>query len=148
MQGCFSYLGAALRRKLLNRGKWYSGSPGERLTTEGQAVSQLIFLAKGTAVIESAGQVVAVCDPGSFIGEMTIISGTPATGSAILTERSRYWAIDAASLRALVLAKPEFAHALETAFARSMRGKLVRSNRFIVESGGVRSHHTAPGNAT
>jgi len=71
----------------------------------------------------------------------------PATGSAILTEPSRYWAVDAAALRALVLANPEFAHALESAFARSMRNKLVRSNRFIVESGGVRSQHVASGGA-
>jgi len=60
MQGCFSDRGAALRRKLLNRGEWFSGNPGERLTTEGQTVSRLIFIAKGAAAIESAGQVVAV----------------------------------------------------------------------------------------
>jgi CRP-like cAMP-binding protein len=148
MQGCFSDLSPGLRRKLLNRGSWKSGEPGARLTNEGEPVSQLIFLAKGSAVIQSGEQVVAVCDAGSFIGEMTVITGDPATGSAVLTEPSRYWAIDAVALRALVAGKPEFGHALEAAFSRSMRGKLVRSNRFIVESGGVRVQPASSGAKT
>jgi CRP-like cAMP-binding protein len=138
MQGRLVDLSAGLRRRLLNCGAWTTGEPGTRLTKEGEPVSHLVYLAKGAAVIESGGQVVAVCDPGTFIGEMTVITGDPATGSAVLTEPSRLWRIEAEALRALLAAKPEISHSLEMAFSNSMREKLVRSNQFIVEAGGVR----------
>jgi CRP-like cAMP-binding protein len=137
VEGRFSELGAGQRRRLLNCGAWRSGEPGQQLTTEGRPVSHLIYLASGSAAIESDGQMVAICHPGTFIGEMTVTTNEPATGTAILTSPSRYWCIEATALRELVAVKPEIRHALEVAFSHGMRDKLVQSNRFIVESGGV-----------
>ena len=135
VRGRFPRLSRAHRRKLLNRGLWITGEPEARLTTEGEAVKHLVFLASGEVRIETAGQVVAVCEPGAFIGEMTVLGGEPATGTAVLSMQSRYWAIEAGALRALVKAVPEIGESLQASFTRNLRDKLIRSNRFILESG-------------
>ena len=136
-EGRFAGLSAGQRRRLLSRGAWRSGEPGQQLTTKGLPVSHLIYLASGNAVIESDDQIVAICHPGTFIGEMTVITSEPATGTATLTLPSRYWCIEAMALRKLMAANTEIRHAIEVAFSHGMRDKLVQSNRFIIDSGGV-----------
>jgi hypothetical protein len=138
MDGHLPNLSMAQRRKLLNHGMWISGDKGTQLTREGARVSHLIYLADGQALVSSGGKPVAVCEPGAFIGEMTALHGDPANGTVKLIRDSRYWAIEAQQLRDLVGKDGEIANALESSFARNMRDKLVRSNRFILESGGVR----------
>jgi len=138
MDGHLPNLSMAQRRKLLNHGIWISGEKETRLTREGEPVSHLIYLADGQALVSSGGKPVAVCEPGSFIGEMTALHGDPANGTVKLIRDSRYWAIEAQMLRDLASKDGEIANALESSFARNMRDKLVRSNRFILDSGGVR----------
>jgi hypothetical protein len=138
MDGHLPNLSMAQRRKLLNQGLWVSGEKDSPLTEEGVPVSHLYYLADGQALVSSGGHAVAVCEPGTFIGEMTAMHGDPANGTVKLIRDSRYWAIDAQRLRDLVSKDPEIGTALESSFARNMRDKLVRSNRFILESGGVR----------
>jgi len=137
MQGHLPNLSLSERRRLLNRGIWISGEPGAELTTEGQPVSHLVYLASGQALVISGGQAVAVCEPGTFIGEMTALRGEPASATVKLNQSARYWAIEAQQLRVLVKRNPEIGVALEGSFARNMRDKLVRSNKFIQDSGGV-----------
>jgi CRP-like cAMP-binding protein len=138
MDGHLPSLSMAQRRRLLNHGMWISGDKNTQLTEEGEPVSHLIYLADGQALVSSGGKPVAVCEPGAFIGEMTALHGDPANGTVKLIRDSRYWAIEAQQLRDLVGKDGEIANALESSFARNMRDKLVRSNRFILESGGVR----------
>ena len=125
------------RRKLLNRGIWISGDTGTELTTEGQPVSHLVYLASGQALVISGGRAVAVCEPGAFIGEMTALRGEPASATVKVNKAARYWAIEADQLRDLVRKNTDIGVALEGSFARNMRDKLVRSNKFIQDSGGV-----------
>ena len=138
MDGHLPSLSMAQRRRLLNHGMWISGDKDTQLTEEGEPVSHLVYLADGQALVSSGGKPVAVCEPGAFIGEMTALHGDPANGTVKLIRHSRYWAIEAQQLRDLVGKDGEIANALESSFARNMRDKLVRSNRFILESGGVR----------
>jgi hypothetical protein len=109
-------------------------------------VSHLYYLADGQALVSSGGHAVAVREPGTFIGEMTAMHGDPANGTVKLIHDSRYWAIEAQRLRDLVIKDPEIGTALEGSFARNMRDKLERSNRFILDSGGVR-RPSPPGHA-
>ena len=73
MQGHLPGLSLSDRRKLLNRGLWISGEIGTELTTQGQPVDHLVYLASGQAMVISGGHPVAVCEPGTFIGEMTAL---------------------------------------------------------------------------
>lgn len=133
METRFPDLGRAQRRRLLNHGLWITGEPGVELTREGQPVRHLVFLASCEARIDSGGQTVASCEPGAFVGEMTVLGGESATGTAVLTRPGRYWCIEAGVLRTLVRRYPEIRSALEAAFAINLREKLIRSNRRAAE---------------
>lgn len=137
MQNHLPNLSFSDRRRLLNRGLWISGEIGAELTSEGQPVSHLVYLASGQALVISGGRAVAVCEPGAFIGEMTALRGEPASATVKINQAARYWAIEAEQLRDLVKKSTEIGVALEGSFARNMRDKLVRSNKFIQDSGGV-----------
>ena len=139
MQGHLPNLSFSDRRKLLNRGIWISGEIGTELTTQGQPVDHLVYLASGQAMVISGGHPVAVCEPGTFIGEMKALRGEPASATVKVNQPARYWAIEAEQLRNLVKKNTDIGVALEGSFARNMRDKLVRSNKFIQDSGGVTS---------
>jgi CRP-like cAMP-binding protein len=64
---------------------------------------------------------------------MTVLTQEPATGTAIATEPTRCWSIDARVLRSLVEAEPEILTALRIAFAANLREKLVISNQATLE---------------
>ena len=124
------------RRKLLNKGLWVTGAPGTVLTREGEPVSHLIYVASGEVMIKSGGRAVAICEPGTFIGEMTVLDGEPATGTAIVSNEALYWMVEADVLRKLVVDKPEIGQALQKSFADNLKDKLVQSNQVITELAG------------
>ena len=130
----FPALPAALQRKLLNHGAWRDSAEGDILTLEGAPVRELVYVSKGKIAITSHDVVVAKCEEGAYIGEMTSLTGTNANGTAITAEPSRIWAIDAQILRNLVKKEPLIGQALEASFAQNLREKLVNSNRFILDS--------------
>jgi hypothetical protein len=123
-----------LQRRILDSGVWGTGTAGAILTREGQSVNDLVYLASGEVLITVGGIGVAACHSGAFVGEMTVLTQEPATGTAILSEESRYWAIDARVLRQLTKAEPEIRSALGVAFTRNLREKLVASNRAALEA--------------
>ncbi|WP_157217302.1 cyclic nucleotide-binding domain-containing protein [Flavisphingomonas formosensis] len=122
-------------RHLLNQGLWISGRPGEVLIHEGERVQHLFYLSQGNARVTNGGQHIATCDPQTFIGEMTVLSGDPATGTVTLENIARFWCITAPALRRFLDENPDLQVALETGFSRDMRAKLVRANRALAEAG-------------
>lgn len=120
------------RRKLLDLGTWVWGEPGTVLAREGESVAHLVYLAFGKVSVSVGGVHVGVCRPGAFVGEITALSGGAATGRAVVTEPSRYWAVDARVLRQLCAKEPEIRRALQSAFSRSVRDKLERTNETLV----------------
>ena len=122
-------------RKFLNQGQWMTGEPGTRLTEQGEPVTHLVYLATGAASVSVDGKQVAVQSAKSFIGEITCLSGDPATATVALTESSRYFCIDAEHLRRFLNGNSEVCHALESSFASDLGKKLVA---------GARQGHVAP----
>lgn len=122
-------------RRLLNLGLWIDGAPGIELTRQGEPVERLIYLMRGEAQVNADGHPVALCRDRSFIGEMTALTGDPATASVVLSKDSRYLSIDAERLRRLVRNNVHVRQALEAAFSKNMREKLVVSNRLLREMG-------------
>lgn len=121
-------------RHLLNQGLWISGRPGEVLIHEGERVQHLFYLSQGRARVTNGGKPIATCDPQTFIGEMTVLSGDPATGTVTLDAVSRFWCITAPALRRFLDENPDLQVALETGFSRDMRAKLVRANKALAEA--------------
>lgn len=133
LQTTMPALDKAHARRLLNLGFWIDGSEGTFLTTEGKPVLNLVYLVDGEARVSHDDHNVAVCQPGSFIGEMTVMTGEPATGTVTLTKPSRYLALHAEAVRKLSVSSADIRQALNAAFSSNMREKLVASNRKLRE---------------
>ena len=126
-------------RQLLDQGMWISGKPGEVLTREGESVSHLFYLAQGSANVTNGGRHVATCRPRHFIGEITVLTDQPATGTVSLDGPARFWCVAADALRRFLAANPELRGPLEDSFSGNLREKLVLANREIAAAGGVAS---------
>jgi hypothetical protein len=117
-----------LRSRMLKLARWETRQPDEVLVEEGQLSPQLVFIARGAASIEKAGRIVGVCGPGDFLGEMSFLTGRPASASVRVTNEIRCCLFDPAALKALSQRNPAIRQALELSFNRNLVGKLERMN--------------------
>jgi len=115
-------------RRLLKLAHLRHAEPGERLTTEGAVVRDLVFIAEGIVQVERGGQIVAVCGEGDFLGEMSFVTGAPATATAVVVKPLRYLAFDQTRLRHAIEADSELKQALDASFNRNLIGKLTKTN--------------------
>ena len=138
VDGSFPGLSLKLKRRLLDAGQWVNAEAAQQLTQEGEAVSRLYYLVQGEVEITSNGKTIGVCKAGSFIGEMTVLTAAPATGTATVTSPARYWAVAAEDLRKLAQRHEEIEQSLQACFQRNLLQKLISSNKLIERSGGVR----------
>lgn len=115
-------------RAFLDTGAWHTAAPGEILTEENTAVKRLSYLASGTAVVEVAGRAVSRCRAGDFIGEMTAMTGVPATATVRTEGPCLLWSVDAAHLRDVVHRNHNFEREVDAAFTRNYREKLLAMN--------------------
>ena len=124
-------------RHLIDQGLWLTGKDGDVLTREGEPVSHLYFLAEGQARVMTLGRQVGRCGPGDLIGELTVLSGEPASATVILEGPARFWCARAEDLKPYVEAHDDIRRAIEHGFAAALKAKLRASNRAIAEAGGV-----------
>ena len=117
-----------LRTRMLKLARWETRQPGEVLVEEGQAAPQLVFIARGAASVEKAGTIVGVCGPGDFLGEMSFLTGRPASATVRVANEVRCCTYDPATLKALAQKNPAIRQALEFSFNRNLVGKLERMN--------------------
>ncbi|WP_374525422.1 cyclic nucleotide-binding domain-containing protein [Sphingopyxis sp.] len=129
----FDGLGAVAARALIDQGHWISAKRGEVLIRENEAAPCLFYLAEGAAAIRRDGQDVGTVADGTLIGEATVLDGSHATGTVVLTSNARLWFIPAVGLRAWLAARPDVAAALHEGFARALRGKLANANARIAD---------------
>ncbi|MCK5777158.1 MAG: cyclic nucleotide-binding domain-containing protein [Rhodospirillales bacterium] len=125
-------------RKVLDAGHWIDGEAGAHLTEEGEPVDHLIYILTGTAEIISNDQVIAHCDAHSFIGELTAISGEPATATVRLKTDARYFCIGVRVLRDRLMRDVEIRTHLQAAVSRQVMHKLVRTNQALAGRGSGR----------
>ncbi len=130
----FPGLSRKWKRRLLDSGVWSDAEPGRQLTHQGEPVSHLIFLIAGEVEITSNGKRVGACREGDFIGEMTALSGAPASGTATVTEHARFWSIPTSKLRELVANHLEVEQSVQSCFRRNLLEKLVEANKLIESS--------------
>lgn len=122
-------LSPAATRHLIDQGVWVTGREGEVLIDEWKPIANLYFVAQGSATVSVAGRSVATCRAGQFAGEVTVMSGDPATATVTLAEPSRLWCIEAAKLRDAAALHSDVHAAIEAAVVRSLTEKLVETNR-------------------
>lgn len=129
----FDRLTPVAARRLIDQGHWIMARRGEILIRENQAAPSLFYLAEGEAAIQRDGAEVGTAADGALIGEATVLDGTHATGTVLLTSNARLWFVPAAALRAYLAANPDIAAALHEGFARALRGKLASANTRIAD---------------
>lgn len=100
----------------------------EVLVREGEVVKDLLYVATGVARIESAGRIIAVCGPGDYLGEMSFLSGEPATATVVASKPMRVLAFDQQRLHTAVASDAAIHRAMEAGLNRNLVGKLVRAN--------------------
>ena len=115
-------------KRLLDQAELKRFDVDTRLTVEGGPVKQLIYLVEGIAKIEHNGRLVAICGPGDYIGELSFLSGKPATATATVVKPTRALIFDQARLAASSAADPQLRRTLESALNRNLAGKLTRAN--------------------
>jgi hypothetical protein len=119
-------------KRLLDLSDLERFAPDAVLTREGEKVTRLLYLADGIVKIEHGGRVVAICGPGDYIGELSYLSGGPASATAIVVKPARVLAFGQDKLAAAIKGDASLRRTLESALNRNLAGKLVRSN----EAGG------------
>jgi CRP-like cAMP-binding protein len=124
----FPTLSRHVARSLIKGGLWIDGEAGSLLTVEGTPVDDLIYLARGEASVHLGDSLVGRCGAGSLIGEVTCLSGDPATATVRLETPAHYFAIGAVRLRQLCSRNPDLRHALEAGFGVDVRRKLEDAN--------------------
>lgn len=87
--------------RLLKAGTWRSLQPGERLTEQGEKVSELYLLCSGRMEVFLGGRLIAHLAAGNFIGEVAFITGGPASATVTATENCRVVAFDKPRLGAI-----------------------------------------------
>lgn len=118
---------AALKR-LLDLSDLQRHAAGDVLTREGEPVTRLLYLADGIVQIEHGGRIVAICGPGDYIGELSYLSGNPASATAVVVKPARVLAFEQSRLAAAIKGDAPLRRTLESALNRNLAGKLVRSN--------------------
>jgi hypothetical protein len=132
VERCFPSIPRPTVRQLLDQGLWVSGKPGEPLLHEGTPATHLFYLSEGEVSVSSGGRELATSGPGHFFGEITVLSGGPATASVTLKTQARFWCATANSLHAFLALYPEYRAILEAAFAGDLRDKLRLANQRMV----------------
>jgi CRP-like cAMP-binding protein len=127
----FPELSKADARKLLDSGKWIEAEKGTQLTVQGAPVSHLYYISQGGVDIFVDDHKIAVCGEGNFVGEMSILTDEPASGTAVLNRTLHYWGIEKSVLMDMVKANPAIAKELDASFSRNYRDKLLLSNKYL-----------------
>ncbi len=115
-------------RKLLDMGMWLDADPGADLTEQGKPVSHLIYLLSGEVEIIVDGRVVGHCEPGNFVGEMSLVDGGPASATAHVVQEAYCWMIPTDNLRKLREDGSPLMAALEVGIAHDLKRKILASN--------------------
>jgi CRP-like cAMP-binding protein len=96
-------------------------------------VDELTFVLSGEADVFRNGARIATVYAGSFVGEMTCLSGAPATATVVVRSRMHCFTIKTAALREHVRSRPQALEHLERSFSADLRRKLQLASDKLVD---------------
>jgi Cyclic nucleotide-binding domain len=86
-RGLFPDLTAVQFHRLLKIGAWRELDGGALLAVQGQPVPELLLIASGTVKVVVGTEIVALQQAGSFVGEMSFVSGENASATVAAADR-------------------------------------------------------------
>ncbi len=122
-------------RRLLRLASARTLAPGEALTQEGEPVRTLSFVASGVFTIARGGTIVAACGPGDYIGELSFLTGQPATATATASKAARVLDFDQRVLQEACLRDEPVRRVLESGLNRNLAGKMSRAQPVAADAG-------------
>ncbi len=134
-KGPFAPMDRATARHLIDQGIWIDAKAGDELSHAGEPVTHLHWIADGDAEVIVEDSPAGTCGPQAFVGEATLFSGEPATGTVRLLKDSKVWSVEADVLRAYGEAHPEVRQILDHGFTLSLAEKLDAMNRAEAAAG-------------
>ena len=120
-----------LVRRLLSIGRWIDAEPGAVLAREREPVAEMVFIASGEVEITVEGKTVGYCDIGSLVGEISLLTDTPATATATAKSPVRYLSFERNALLKLMEREPLIGSAIDRTVRQGMRQKLVSTNEAL-----------------
>jgi CRP-like cAMP-binding protein len=107
-------------RRVAAVGRRLTFSPGQALFTKGDVGVGLFVILSGTASIHIGGAEHRL-GPGSFVGEMSLLSGRGRAATVVATDTVEVMAIEAVSFRAFLLKNPSVAVTILAEVAERLR---------------------------
>jgi CRP-like cAMP-binding protein len=118
-----------LYKKLLKVGHWIACPSNSILIKENEKTNSLLVLFEGKFRIDVDGKTLTILNPGSFIGEISFLTGGTATATAISETESRLYCWDKKSLLKLLDSNPNMDVEMSKIFSSDLVNKLIKSNR-------------------
>jgi len=127
-------LDPALVRRLLDTGEWRSAEPGTVLIRHGEMVTHMLFIVSGEIAVTVNDVLVGYCDPGSLVGEISVLTDMPATATVVARTPARYLAFERHKLLGLMDEEPAIEQAIDQSFRKGIRQKLASTNDALVDA--------------
>ena len=98
--------------------------PGDRIVLEGQRLERLMLVCGGRALVGNVGETVCDLRPGSFIGEMSYLTGEPTSAGVVAIEQTEYLCWHADELRRELENEPKLRAAIQGILGVDLAHKL------------------------
>jgi hypothetical protein len=118
----------AQARRLMKLGAWTEVSESMVMIEEDTTPPHLIYVVSGSAKVERHGRQIGQVGAGDFLGEMSYLTGKPATATVSSTTTLRYLSFNRTALRAFLDKNVDVRHAMEAGFNRNLVDKLVKTS--------------------
>ena len=118
-------------RRLLGIATLHEAPRGTVLIRQGERVERLIVLTDGVADIQVGETVVATCRAGDLVGELSLVSNSPATATVTTHTDARYFSFEQLAVRALLERSEELSRAFSTMLSANLAKKLVLTNESV-----------------
>jgi Popeye protein conserved region len=110
--------------KLLRVGRWLVAEKNRVMAVEREQLNDVMLIYNGLVSVEVGGKTVAYLKDGSFIGEISFITGGLATATVKALEQTRYISWSKEDLRQLLNRNPSMRFAMQTVLSTDLTKKL------------------------
>ncbi|MCE5974941.1 cyclic nucleotide-binding domain-containing protein [Sinirhodobacter sp. WL0062] len=114
-------------RRLLRTGRFREAQPGHNVAIDGTPIADLVLILGGRLQVKKSGVQVATLGAGALVGELSFISGGPATADVTVDIPSRLFELPIAEFRALLERNDDIAQAIRQSIGNDSARKLVET---------------------
>jgi hypothetical protein len=126
--GLFRELSPVDFNRLLKVGKWRDVAEGTLLAREDAPIDDVSVIVAGAAKVEVGGKLVALLQPGAFIGEMSFLTKGNASADVTTATPSRLFSIGKSQLEALFASNAGIQTAIHRLIGQDLARKLLSAS--------------------